>query len=67
LASNFLCLYRGPTIGSARVVAICTDDEVVTAFARQMLDEPEASNDPVALALEQGRRRALQLVRSETE
>lgn len=48
-------------------MAICTDDEVVAAFARKMLDETKASNDPVALELERGRRRALRLVKSETE
>ncbi len=64
MASNFLCLYRGPTIGSARVVAVCTDDDVVAEFARRMLDEPEAEGDPVTLELERGRRRALRLVKS---
>ena len=64
MASSFLCLYRGPSIGSARVVAVCTDNDVVADFARRMLDEPEAEQDPVTLELERGRRRALRLVKN---
>ena len=64
--ANFLALYRGQTIGSAQLVAVSTDPDVVARFADELLeDRGENPHDPVAAAVEEGRRTALRLVRDE--
>ena len=65
--TSFVALYRGETIGAAKLVAVSAERELVRDFADRLLAEPEADEDPVMLELEQGRRRALQLVKSEPE
>ena len=64
--TSFIALYRGETIGSARLVAATTDFEIVRDFAERMLSQPEEQEpDAILRELELGRRRALKLVRSE--
>lgn len=64
--TTFLALYRGESVGSSKLIALTADAAVVADFAGQMLAEPEDPEPDVVLQeLEQGRRRALQLVRSE--
>lgn len=65
--TSFVALYRGETISAAKLLAVSAEPELVRNFADRLLDEPEANEDPVMLELEQGRRRALQLVKSEPE
>ena len=66
--ASFLALYRGETIGSARLVAATTDTEIVRDFAERMLSQPEEQEaDTVLRELELGRRRALGLVRDDAE
>jgi hypothetical protein len=64
--ASFIALYRGETIGSARLVAATTDFEIVRDFAERMLSVPEGQEpDAVLRELELGRRRALHLVRDD--
>jgi hypothetical protein len=65
--TSFVALYRGETIGAAKLLAVSAEPELVRNFADRLLAEPEGDEDPVMLELEQGRRRALQLVKSEPE
>ena len=66
--ASFIALYRGETIGSARLVAATTDFEIVRDFAERMLSLPEGQEpDAVLRELELGRRRALHLVRDDAE
>ena len=66
--TSFIALYRGETIGSARLVAATTDFEIVRDFAERMLSVPEGQEpDAVLRELELGRRRALHLVRDDAE
>jgi len=66
--ASFIALYRGETIGSARLVAATTDFEIVRDFAERMLSLPEGQEpDAVLGELELGRRRALHLVRDGAE
>ena len=66
--ASFIALYRGETIGSARLVAATTDFEIVRDFAERMLSLPEGQEpDAVLRELELGRRRALHLVRDGAE
>jgi hypothetical protein len=62
---TFLALYRGATVGSAELVAVSADPEVVTRFADEILRTNRLERDPVLGELEGGRRRALQVVRDE--
>ena len=65
MATTFLALYRGESVGGAKLLALTAEPEIVSEFARWLLDRSEAEADPVALELERGRRRALRLVRDE--
>ena len=61
--TSFVALYRGPTVGSAELVAVSTAPELVRELAAQMLIEPEGPEANGALhELERGRRRALRLI-----
>ena len=65
--ASFIALYRGDTIGSARLVAATTDSEIVREFAERMLSKPEEQEPDVILReVELGRRRALHLVKRES-
>jgi hypothetical protein len=65
--TTFLALYRGTTIGDARMVAVTADPELVAAVATHLLDTPQPHDaDPVITALQHGRRGALRLIHRET-
>ncbi|MDQ6832951.1 MAG: hypothetical protein M3008_06095 [Chloroflexota bacterium] len=66
---SFLALYRGPTIGAARLIAVSADPTLVAEFATRLLAQPDADaeGDPVVEHLHRGRRRALQLVQREAD
>ena len=61
-----MALYRGMTIATAKLVAVSAEPELVRTLAARILAEPEEP-EAVLKELEQGRRRALQLVKSEPE
>jgi hypothetical protein len=65
--TTFLALYRGDSVGAAKLVALTAEPELVQHFAARLLQQPEEHNpDPVLEELESGRRRALQLVKNGT-
>jgi hypothetical protein len=63
--TSFLALYRGESIAVAKIVAVTAESELVREFAARMLAESELEPDFVLRELENGRRRALELVRGE--
>jgi hypothetical protein len=64
--TTFLVLYRGKTIGDAKMVAVTADPELVAAVATHLLDTPQPHGaDPVVTTLEGGRRAALRLIKRE--
>ena len=66
--TSFVALYRGETIAGAKLVAVSADAGVVRDLATRILSEPtDEEPDAVLQELERGRRRALQLVKSEAE
>ena len=67
--TTFLALYRGDSVSSAKLLALTADSELVCDFAARLLAMPrkEQNPDPVLGGLEEGRRRALQLVKSGAE
>jgi hypothetical protein len=66
--TSFVALYRGQTVGAAKMVAISAEPDLVRDFAARMLAKPpEDEPDAILQELEQGRRRALELVKSGTD
>lgn len=66
--ASFIALYHGDTIGSANLIATSADPKVVREFADRLLAERDfKEGDRVLRELEGGRRRALQLVRGESD
>jgi hypothetical protein len=66
--ASFIALYRGESIGAARLIAATANPEVVREFAERLLAEPEEQEQEAVLQeLENGRRRVLRLVRNEGE
>ena len=65
--TTFLALYRGESVSSAKLLALSADGELVRDFAARLLEAPPHETDPVLEELEHGRRRALRLVKSDTE
>ena len=68
MATSFLALYRGETVGAAKLLALSNDPDLVRQFAARLLEAPETHTpDPVLAELEDGRRRALKLVKGGAE
>ena len=65
--TNFLALYRGESIAAARIVAVSAEPRLVRDFATQMLNESKEEPDSALAELENGRQRALELVRTEAD
>jgi hypothetical protein len=65
--ASFIALYRGETIGAARLIATTADPDLVCDFVERLLSAYNAEEkDSVLRELQHGRQRALRLVRSET-
>ena len=63
-----LALYEGKSIGSLDLIDVSTDPGLTTAFAELMLeDPPDPRQSAAAAAVDQGRRRALEMVQQEWE
>jgi hypothetical protein len=66
--ATFLALYRGDSVSAAKLVALTAESSLVGEFAARILKEPEEPEvDPVLRELKRGRRRALELVKSEEQ
>ncbi len=64
--TTFLALYHGNTVNSSEILALTADRHIVEDFAARLLGEPsESPTDPVVSNIEEGRRRALEVVRDE--
>jgi hypothetical protein len=62
---NFVALYRGDTITDARMVAASCDPALVETMTRLLLQVPPHAPDEVFASLDQGKRRALRLIKHE--
>jgi hypothetical protein len=66
MSTTFVAVYRGPTISSARLVAVSVDPSLVTDVVDRVLGEADAAgDDPAAKAILRGRRAALRAIRKE--
>ena len=63
--TTFVALYRGDSIGAAKLLALSAEPELVQDLAARLLHQTEEHDpDPVLAELENGRRQALRLVQS---
>jgi len=66
--ASFIALYRGESIGTAKLVATTADSDIVRDFAERMLCMVEGEEpDAVLRELSLSRRRALRLIRDDAE
>jgi hypothetical protein len=64
--TSFLALYRGESVGGAKLITVTAQPELVRDFAARMLVESgDEEPDAVLREMKRGRRRALQLVKIE--
>jgi hypothetical protein len=64
--ATFLALYHGDTVNSSELLAITADRPIVEEFAARLLGQPsKSSRDPVVVSIEEGRRKALEVVSDE--
>jgi hypothetical protein len=57
---NFIALYRGPTVSEARLIAVCSEPEIVSRFLWELgAESREQKNDSESTG-----RRPLQVVRN---
>ena len=65
----FVALYSGRTISDARMVGVTADNDLVGYVAAKLLEDKSDidADDPVSEAIEDGRRRALTLIRGTAE
>jgi hypothetical protein len=66
---TFIALYRGNSIGEARLIAASADPDLIQMATRHMLHEQNADHpdDPITEALQEGRRKALRLIGGQNE
>lgn len=65
---SFLALYRGDSVGTAELVAVSADSEIVRRFADDLLSrDRHASGDEVVSTIREAERRGLEIVRDEAE
>jgi hypothetical protein len=63
---TFLAVYRGRTIGEARMVAVTADPGLVAEVVDRLLDHPQMDDDdPAVRAIDYGRVTALRLIKRE--
>jgi len=63
---TFLAVYRGRTIGEARMVAVSADPGLVAEVVDRLLDHSQMDDDdPVIHAIDYGRVTALRLIKRE--
>jgi hypothetical protein len=61
--ARFLALYEGPTISSARLLAVSAEPRLISKFFEELVAEPEEDNGGRA----EDRGRVLELARGERE
>jgi hypothetical protein len=66
--TTFLALYRGDSVSAAKLLALSADPGLVREFAGRLLENTEVREpDSVLEELENGRKRALELVQGGAE
>ncbi len=60
--TNLIALYRGDSLSSIKMVALSSDENLVSDFTKRMLRENDPSGDPVLDAIQDGQRKALETI-----
>lgn len=61
--TSFVAIYRGRTVGDARLIAVSANPDLVAEVSSKLLeDTPRKDGDEILDALDGGRRSALTLV-----
>ncbi len=63
--TTFVAVYRGRSVGAARLVAVSADPAIVSDIAGRILGQPDESGDPALVQLDRGRRGALSVIERE--
>jgi hypothetical protein len=64
--TSFIAIYRGASIGDARLIAVSTDPTIVADVSHRLLKAGRAEiEDPAIDRLERGRRSALRVINKE--
>jgi len=62
--TTFLALYHGD-VNNSELLAVTADRRIVEDFVARLLGQPsEPSEDPAVVSIEEGRRKALEVVRN---
>jgi hypothetical protein len=62
VATNFIALYRGPTVAEARLIAVSSDPEIVGRFMCELVGPDEAEEHDTS-----AEREPLRIVRGDEE
>ena len=65
--TSFVAIYRGQTVGDARLIAVSANPDLVAEVSSKLLENPACESDEVLKALDSGRRSALALVAQEAK
>jgi hypothetical protein len=65
MSTTFVAVYRGQSVGDARLVAVSADPAIVSDLAARILGQPASTGDPVLARLDAGRRAALRVIGEE--
>ncbi len=60
--TSFIAVYRGLTVGQARLIAVSADPALVADVSSKMLEKTARDEDKIINEIESGRRSALSLI-----
>jgi hypothetical protein len=68
MPTTFVALYRGQTVGEAKIIAVSADPALVADISGRLLrTQTETDHDSVIQSVEEGRRRALRLIKRQAQ
>ncbi len=65
--TTFVAIYRGQTIGEAKLIAVSADSSVVAQISKMLLKNVSGKGDEITCRFERGRKSALRLIYEETK
>ena len=65
--TSFIAIYRGQTVGDAKLIAVSADTALVADVSKQILARGFTKDDRIISELENGRRAALRLIEQEAK
>lgn len=65
--TNLVALYRGSNLSDAHLVAVSSDPAIVGDLAARLLRSGPRDQDPAISAIHEGRRKALRIVKRESD